>query len=632
MIKALRDLGEELQEENKGKNLILKNILDIDSLKRIDNLLEILIENFEYKGVEYSQLSVSDNIDKAISILYKGGSGNSANFTPTTRLNYNKEYEYQKFYKKFIQYFKSFEDNFKDIEVKKEEQELINKLKDTIKANKEQILKDIETALEKYDAVSKKNKDCIITLKIDAKNLKDFPFFTNSIMNTFFKKASTSSNKKSVGKDKTCCLSHQKSDNVYGNANNFTFMTWDKWSYISGGFDEKQVWKNYPVSPDSYMLVELGKREIERKMSFYFCGFRYYLIPKLVLEKSIEKEQSNISLTGIIRKFSSSSEADQNIYNINKMNKLVKKEDRVFRNISEINNNIIFNFMFYETINSAFRILLNIEDVPPTIIKKLYKAKKNIQNYSLFNRIDKLELPYGKDNIYKADFTFNILRENFFYNKKQKGNFDKTFLELVGKIFTQRPVDYYLLIDRFVKELQYLFRNDYGLLITVSNAFLTLFFLNELQILNRRKGEYMKYYNDNEAEKEFEKFFEEHKEFYDKPEKIAAFLVGIYTQKLLNIQYTDKGGNRPFINRLNGLKIREDILKRIFTETKNKLLEYGKTYYTKLEALIGKYFSDCGDFSGIKNDELSFYFATGMSLAKLFLKSESKEKEENLNI
>jgi CRISPR-associated protein Csh1 len=174
----------------------------------------------------------------------------------------------------------------------------------------------------------------------------------------------------------------------------------------------------------------------------------------------------------------------------------------------------------------------------------------------------------------------------------------------------------------------------------VSNSYLILYFLNALKILNYRRKNNMIYYTDKDlgytindesvrdVGSEFAKFFTEHNDFYDTPEKVTAFLVGVLSQKLINIQSKDRE-RAPFIKRLNGLKIREDILKRIFTEAKNKLLEYDKSYYKKLEALISRYSSDCGNFSSITNNELSFYFTSGMSLSGMFLKSEKNKEEEN---
>jgi CRISPR-associated protein Csh1 len=98
------------------------------------------------------------------------------------------------------------------------------------------------------------------------------------------------------------------------------------------------------------------------------------------------------------------------------------------------------------------------------------------------------------------------------------------------------------------------------------------------------------------------------------------------TEKLLNIQYQERG-SRPFYSRLNGLKLDKSLVKRIFAEAINKLNEYDKNYYKELEYLVGMYMLGEEAEKNISNDEISFYFVLGMTLAKHF-KEEKKSGED----
>jgi len=108
--------------------------------------------------------------------------------------------------------------------------------------------------------------------------------------------------------------------------------------------------------------------------------------------------------------------------------------------------------------------------------------------------------------------------------------------------------------------------------------------------------------------------------------KRAVFLTGVLAEKLLNIQYNERG-SKPFYSRLNGLKLDKSLVKRIFTEAINKLNEYDKNYYKELEYLIGMYMLGEEAEKNISNDEISFYFVLGMTLAKNF--KEEKISEED---
>jgi len=126
----------------------------------------------------------------------------------------------------------------------------------------------------------------------------------------------------------------------------------------------------------------------------------------------------------------------------------------------------------------------------------------------------------------------------------------------------------------------------------------------------------------------FEEFFVENSIFDDDMKK-AVFLLGVLAKKLLNIQYQERNAT-PFRSRLNGLKIDEKVAKRLLPEIINKLEEYGKNYYSKLETAIGEYMLNA-DFSKYSIDEISYYFTLGMVLEKYFkFKEENNQNEEGI--
>jgi len=75
------------------------------------------------------------------------------------------------------------------------------------------------------------------------------------------------------------------------------------------------------------------------------------------------------------------------------------------------------------------------------------------------------------------------------------------------------------------------------------------------------------------------------------------------------------------------LKLNKNIVKRIYTEAINKLNEYNKNYYKELEYLIGMYMLSEESQKNVSDDEISFYFVLGMSLARFF-NEEKKDGED----
>jgi len=90
------------------------------------------------------------------------------------------------------------------------------------------------------------------------------------------------------------------------------------------------------------------------------------------------------------------------------------------------------------------------------------------------------------------------------------------------------------------------------------------------------------------------------------------------TESLLNTQRTERKvdrGSEPFRSKLRGLKLDEQLVKRLLPEIQNKLEEYGKNYYPKLEEQISKYMIVAGNDWKISKDEISFYYVLGMDLS-----------------
>ena len=202
-------------------------------------------------------------------------------------------------------------------------------------------------------------------------------------------------------------------------------------------------------------------------------------------------------------------------------------------------------------------------------------------------------------------------------NTKLEGNFDNYFLDIVKNIFFLKPISQAFLLNRFMEKIRSDFLNEKNIFYPVLSAFKIVLFLEELNILNRRRYTYM------ESHGKYDDFFTEYKGFFDHDTKKALFLEGVLVQKLLNIQQQERK-SQPFRSRLNGLRIDERIARRLLPETINKLVEYEKNYYKQLETEISTYFlkSDLKTFS---SDELSFYFVMGMNLANNFDKKENKE-------
>jgi len=242
------------------------------------------------------------------------------------------------------------------------------------------------------------------------------------------------------------------------------------------------------------------------------------------------------------------------------------------------------------------------------------------------------------------EFNFDIVRTVFPYKKDPKtkkwvGHY-KYFLDIVNKIFTNKPIDYYFLIHFIIREIRDEFINEHKTKISSKvstlKGFMLLNYLNKLGILKNAKGgqemtenkaAILDCFSDEELDIRIKGFFDEFADFFNSNAKKAVFLEGVLVQYLLNIQYQERKAT-PFRVKLKGLKLDERQIKKLLPEIQNKLEEYGKNYYKRLEEILSRHLIAASNAWEMTNDEVSYYCVLGMNLAGEF-KLEKRNKMED---
>jgi CRISPR-associated protein Csh1 len=384
-----------------------------------------------------------------------------------------------------------------------------------------------------------------------------------------------------------------------------------------------ESWKNTPVCFDCATRLEVGKKYIEERLDFGFYGFRYLLIPKLAFGGDFQDILSILGGKDQKKKLKLNKEIKNNI---------TSDEDEILYLVKEKNDFVSNSLVFYRKEQSSYRILLLIEGVLPSRLRDLFDAKDRIDEmFKIYNDLLLSKLQKEKNNL---EFNFGVLRR-FFPQESKNRTFDKIFLEIVDKIFVGVKIDYYLIISFIMRRIREAFAESYPTNIASLNGFLLLNYLEELNLIGNskemkemdEKGNRITALGDLEGlplEQKVEKFFNSNKPFFTTDAKKAAFLEGVLTQKLLNIQWNDKKAT-PFRTKLHSLKMNETLIKKLLPEIQNKLEEYGKNYYRDLESIIAQHFILAGVNWKETDDELSFYFVLGMDMQKLF----KNEKEDN---
>jgi len=301
MIEAIKRIGEYLIKANVQG-------LDIYDNPKSDYVLEVILEekddDFEFKNVEFKEFSES----KLSKYLFKEGTGSAGtNVTPTAKVSQGiKEIEKERKFKTFENKFLKWFENYEKYNISSDKKEKIKKMKEAIEKDKEKILSQLKNYIKDFE----KKKKAIITLKINDNYLGDLEIF-KEILKTksreqYYYRSSIGT---SLGKNEKCFVCKKINEEVYGFAIPFGFHTFDKFGFIAGGFNPDKSWKNTPVCFDCAVKLEVGKKYLEEKLNFNFYGFKYLLIPKLLIQKEygeilsiLEKYKNEVKLNPEIRK------------------------------------------------------------------------------------------------------------------------------------------------------------------------------------------------------------------------------------------------------------------------------------------------------------------------------------------
>ncbi|MPQ43648.1 TIGR02556 family CRISPR-associated protein [Clostridium tarantellae] len=641
-MEAIKQIGE----------LIFKNIDSED--KYLDIFTEDFSKSNKYNKILEIELSLKDNsmifnqinlreydLDLKFKYLYRSGSSNGTDITPTSKIT-----EVQKtFFKKIIPAINEGINFYNEIlnndnkTLLKEEKKLLSLASQILEEKKEFIYKEIENI---FLSIPKKERFCILTLVIEIngekKYIGDFEIFKERMRAIPIKKFyySKTENKEVVGENKKCCLCNSLSEKVYGLASPLAFYTIDKPGYISGNFDYEKSWRNFPICKQCAIELELGKIYLDENLQFSFYDRKFYLIPKLLYKNQLEQ---------ILKKYKNAFRTDE----VKKIKSIESPEEKILKILSKENNYVTFDLMFIEKNNAALNILVNIEDVYPSTFKKLYEQWAEIKDMKFFEGIKEIN--------YLANFNYlNILFK--YYKKIKKDNKkrenDKDFSYIIDKLTGNGKIDYNFLIKFINEQLVYSFNNEEknkskdkkekvkieidSYRIATFRAYTFIYYLYKLNKFKNRGKEGVKDIMREEwhikdfsnKQNAFNDFFELNKAFFNTESKKAVFLVGYLTKKLLNIQFKNENGRKPFLSNLNDLKINKRDLLRLIPKIQGKLQEYKKEYYNEELQIISEYIIISNNLENLSNLDIPLYFSMGMNMEKKFKLSIHKEEDDNL--
>ena len=568
MLRAIRDIGFRF-----GK------IKVYDEVKADKVLILNFDKNGNFKGVELEGFSK----DKLPKYLYKKAKGsNPPTLTPTLILNRGKRKPTDK-KSPTMKTLENLEKALKSCGEIEGNIPHLNLEKERIEESIEETIKDIP-----------KKEKVLLTLKVDGKYIGELEGFKKAV-----EKLSAQEGKESKGKAVcSVCLEEKE---VSGDISPYKFYTIDKPGYISGGFDKKEAYRNFPLCYECKRYIEEGKRLIENKLRFSLSGLRYQLIPEFITDKEeVVHEVVETLFNDDIRKIKLSNREKR---------VLLSDEDYILDLLSEEGDFLSVNFLFLESQQGAERILLHLQDIYPSRIRQLFDAKGTVEKF------------LGLEN-----FTYGTVYWFFSKSDPSKRNPDlqKYFLEIMDKTFRGIKIDDRFLIRFLLGRIRdSIKRSEEGYLWSIKDAFGVLLFVK------LTTGEVVMEKMEFESLEDFLSSLPA----VDTDLKKGLFLMGALTERLLRVQRNERG-SKPFLKKLKGLKMNETDLKGLLPEIRMKLEEYDRyrAGEDRLFKLASEYLSKAPSKWNMSVEEMNFYFALGMGmfdkLADFIYRKEESDEEQ----
>lgn len=558
-----------------------------DTFKKTSHVLAILLKELENGGFRYKRVSVENYDDnKRHKYLYRKKSSAGAEFTPTAFLTKPDK----TFNNRILLWYKDrTEPHMKSVY-----QEL--------KSNRTKIVKDLT---ERYNSLKiQKGNNVLVTIKfLDGSSEKYLGEINEYIEILRKDSAQRYYYMKSLGKalGETNCFLCGKLGEVYG----FTlpsvgllFATADKPGFTPNLRRELQ-WKNIPLCENCSHKVEAGKRFIDKHLSFNFFRIKYYVFPKVLKEKTRQFIHNKIIVHYIGKRY------EQGI---------LSEEDYMSDKVKKLKDILSLSFLFYETAQARFLIRGFAEQIYPSRLRQLYKAKGDVEKVDIL-REQAMKRIFGKKWVgnflerRKSNWPFQFL--NYFFPNSEE------FIKLTVCLLMGKAIGvnlYKCFMDKIRSMLHTGFNNFTN---DVIMSFALLLFLRKLY--NPQPDPNKPVATPTDLEERMEEFFKQTE--ISQPYRKASFASGVLVAYVLWVQRTERGvrrGEEPFWRKLHGLRIDERVLKKVLVESVNKLSEY-KRSSPKLEELVGKYLSNAeGKFTS-SVDETSYYFTLGIVLGPSFI-------------
>ncbi|MBV5310965.1 TM1802 family CRISPR-associated protein [Chromatium okenii] len=392
----------------------------------------------------------------------------------------------------------------------------------------------------------------------------------------------------------TCAVCGKTDVKVYGNYSVLACYNLNNPGSIAGGFSAKQAHRNFPVCGDCALAIAETFTLAETHFSSSMAGQTYLILP---YSNSIE----------VRNELRARLQSHPDRYRLNKAQDLVSDELALTDEFADYGDQLAFALIFFKQQNAAWRVQAEVQQLLPSRLHVLHESARKISKAADLIAETKTELK--PVNIGALTF------KNF--SSASDNASDDTLRSWLTALFSGQAIDRQHFIRCLVGKLLDTGKRNVDLLHWMTRHAWGLYryaLLTELVVLNSiQEHPAMSEVIPNSA---YGRYIKEHADFFRRPELIVAFLTGCYASTVTSVQRKERGAE-PFAKKFIGRLLTQSQLKRLYREGHSKLAQYGKLGYviTGLDPDLATAWVACGDLWAISDEEATFAFTIGYSLA-----------------
>lgn len=655
IIEGIVQIGKIAKENDPVKNIIVKL-----PYKKVNEVLHVLKFNFLLEENRL-EIDVNEEMDEntVFKYLYVGNiSGNnpqwyasstSSNYILTesiynlTKMDFGEELN-----KKLKEIFQKFYVSLEELEAKYRyvldlsksgfEGKSIKDLFEEIKEDKNNVglpSKDLgkkfRKAIGKYFKEYLKNEKKVkyeeiglYTIFIDGKSLSSYREYINTVIGSKKPKF-----KKTKSKNGVCSICGSKDAITFDSSKvKFKFFTTNQVIFASN-LSKNNYYKNMQMCTECFSKYQAGENYISNKLLTKLAAFNVLIIPQFVYGKLVSKDDLDIATDKIIDTFNT-------LKSYEGIEKL-RNEVGISLDLTNEKSYFLLNFVFYEPVQQATKILRLIKDVDPSIFERVRAASENA----------KKDVQEALGEKYRSFITLSTV---YYINpvkvRDGKAVEYRDILEIYGAILTGKCLNKRHIIDNLVDGIRVIAyeksaynidseKKDIEFYLLEANMYIK--FLKYMGCLKEGEGLDVSQLKVDENTKIFIKNIN-----YNEQEA-AMFLLGYLIGQIGNAQYkkaqkgtqekSENTPNKPILNKLNFNGLDKQKIVRLTKDVFNKLnqekiLHYNEVIFYEMKRLVDSNIK----IWKLNKDESLFYVLSGYSYATAMpMLKEKKEDDSNVS-